>query len=128
MATALCLALWCAAQCAASLAHAVGAAVTFAENYECCRFFENINGGSSSKVFSVSRDQQQQSSSPPRSKLSSALVALAAGPKWRGAIGGATPGAEKAEKVEAKESREVATQTGGDGAPSSSLSSTTTAN
>lgn len=135
MATALCLALWCAAQCAAALAHAVGAAVTFAEGYECCRF-DAGGGGGQTRTFAVGIRQEQ---SAPRSKLSSALISLAAGPKWRGAVGGggggggAGAGAASREKVE-RERKEVGTQAGPEetaaGAASfsssSSSSSTTT--
>ena len=148
MAAALCLALWCAAQCAAALAHAVGAAITFAESYECCRFGAEAGGGSTT-TFAVGRRLQQQQQRErererereqrereqrereralaARSKLSSALLSLAAGPKWRGAIGGGGAGggrgAEEEEEAggrekSAKESREVGTQTGGGAAES----------
>ena len=126
MATALCLALWCAAQCAASLAHAVGAAVTFAESYECCRFGAEAGGsgggGGSSATFSVSPQQQQQQT-PGRSRLSAALISLAAGPKWRGAIGGG----KGSEKPPAKETREIGTQTGGAGAEETAADATAAA-
>ena len=114
MAAALCLALWCAAQCAAALAHAVGAAVTFAESYECCRFAGGEEAGfrGGSRTFAVSSgQQQQQQETAPRSKLASALLSLAAGPKWRGAVGGGSPGAEAG--VREKERKEAGTQTGG---------------
>jgi len=115
MAAALCLALWCAAQCAAALAHAVGAAVTFAESYECCRFAggeeAGFRGGSRTFAVSSGQQQQQQQETAPRSKLASALLSLAAGPKWRGAVGGGSPGAEAG--VREKERKEAGTQTGG---------------
>lgn len=125
MAAALCLALWCAAQCAAALAHAVGAAVTFAESYECCRFgAEAGRGGSSTTTTSAVGRPQQQQQPTSRSKLSSALISLAAGPKWRGAIGG---GATDKPAAKEKESSEIATQTEGGAVFSVAASSSSTA-